>query len=149
MLSIFSFASYLFVFFRKMSILFFYPFFIFFILNVWAIYIFWILTSCISHHLQTFSLFHRMPFHFVGIFLIIFLIKLLNLIRPPCLFFAFIYFALRDGTKNYCCDLCQVVFCFFFPRSFMVSDLTFRSLNHFDFIFVYGMKECSFSLFCM
>ena len=26
---------------------------------------------------------------------------------------------------------------------FMVSDLTFRSLIHFKFIFVYGVKKCS------
>ena len=27
--------------------------------------------------------------------------------------------------------------------SFLVSDLTFRSLIHFEFIFVYGVRECS------
>ena len=28
-------------------------------------------------------------------------------------------------------------------KSFIVSDLTFRSLIHFKFIFVYGIRECS------
>ena len=28
-------------------------------------------------------------------------------------------------------------------RSFIVSDLTFRSLIHFEFIFVYGVRKCS------
>ena len=28
-------------------------------------------------------------------------------------------------------------------RSFIVSGLTFRSLIHFDFIFVYGVRKCS------
>ena len=28
-------------------------------------------------------------------------------------------------------------------RSFIVSGLTFRSLIHFEFIFVYGVKKCS------
>ena len=28
-------------------------------------------------------------------------------------------------------------------RSFMVSDFTFRSLIHFRFIFVYGVRKCS------
>ena len=28
-------------------------------------------------------------------------------------------------------------------RSFIVSDLTFRSLIHFEFIFVYGVIKCS------
>ena len=31
----------------------------------------------------------------------------------------------------------------FFPKSFIVSSLTFRSLIHFEFIFVYGVRECS------
>ena len=31
----------------------------------------------------------------------------------------------------------------FSSRSFIVSGLTFKSLIHFDFIFVYGVKKCS------
>ena len=31
----------------------------------------------------------------------------------------------------------------YFPKSFIVSDLTFRSLIHFEFIFVYGVRKCS------
>ena len=31
----------------------------------------------------------------------------------------------------------------FSPRSFIVSGFTFRSLIHFEFIFVYGARECS------
>ena len=31
----------------------------------------------------------------------------------------------------------------FSSRSFIVSGLTFRSLIHFEFIFVYGIRECS------
>ena len=31
----------------------------------------------------------------------------------------------------------------FSSKSFIVSDLTFRSLIHFDFIFVYGIRQCS------
>ena len=31
----------------------------------------------------------------------------------------------------------------FSSRSFIVSGLTFRSLIHFDFIFVFGVRECS------
>ena len=30
----------------------------------------------------------------------------------------------------------------FSSRSFIVSGLTFRSLIHFEFIFVYDIKEC-------
>ena len=28
--------------------------------------------------------------------------------------------------------------------SFIVSGLTFRSLIHFEFIFIYGIRECSY-----
>ena len=31
----------------------------------------------------------------------------------------------------------------FSPKSFIVSGLTFRSLIHLEFIFVYGVRECS------
>ena len=31
----------------------------------------------------------------------------------------------------------------FSSRSFIVSDLIFRSLIHFEFIFVYGVRKCS------
>ena len=36
------------------------------------------------------------------------------------------------------------LFFFFFPSmSFMVSCLVFKCLNHFEFIFVYSVRECS------
>ena len=31
----------------------------------------------------------------------------------------------------------------FSSKSFIVSSLTFKSLIHFEFIFVYGVRECS------
>ena len=31
----------------------------------------------------------------------------------------------------------------FSSRSFIVSGITFRSLIHFEFIFVYGVRKCS------
>ena len=31
----------------------------------------------------------------------------------------------------------------FSSKSFLVYSLTFRSLIHFEFIFVYGVKKCS------
>jgi len=31
----------------------------------------------------------------------------------------------------------------FSSRNFIVSGLTFRSLIHFEFIFVYGIRKCS------
>ena len=34
----------------------------------------------------------------------------------------------------------------FYFKSFMVSGLTFRSLIHFEFIFVHGVRKCNFIL---
>ena len=48
------------------------------------------------------------------------------------------------GHRGSCFDLCHPVFCVCFPpKSFIVSGLTFRSLIHFEFIFVYGVRKCS------
>ena len=69
--------------------------------------------------------------------------KILSLNRSHLFIFAFISFALRDRSKKYCYNSCQSVLPTFSSRSFMVSSLTFRSLIHFDFIFVYGISECS------
>ena len=37
----------------------------------------------------------------------------------------------------------ESVFPMFSSRSYIVSGLTFRSLIHFEFIFVYGVRKCS------
>ena len=37
----------------------------------------------------------------------------------------------------------------FSSRSFIVSGLIFRSLIHFEFIFVYGVRECPNFIFYM
>ena len=37
----------------------------------------------------------------------------------------------------------RVCFAYVFPRSFIVSGCTFRSLIHFEFYFVYGVRKCS------
>ena len=34
----------------------------------------------------------------------------------------------------------------FLSKSFIVSGLTFRSLIHFEFVFVYGVRKCSNSI---
>ena len=47
------------------------------------------------------------------------------------------------GHRGFCCDLCQRVSCLFSSKSFIVSGLMFRSLIHFEFIFVYGVRKCS------
>ena len=46
--------------------------------------------------------------------------------------------------KRFCCDLCLRVFCLVhvFLQQFYSVQLTFRSLIHFELIFVYAVKEC-------
>ena len=47
------------------------------------------------------------------------------------------------GHRGSCCDVGQSVLPMFSSRSFIVSGLRFRSLIHFEFIFVYDVQECS------
>ena len=47
------------------------------------------------------------------------------------------------GHRGSCCDLCQRVFCLWFPLIVVVSGLTFRSLIHYVFILAYGVRKCS------
>ena len=47
------------------------------------------------------------------------------------------------GHRGSCYDLCQSFLPMFSSKSCIVSSLTFRSLIHFEFIFVYGVRKCS------
>ena len=68
--------------------------------------------------------------------------KLLSLIRSQLFIFAFISFALGDGSKEILLwFISKGVLPMFSSRSFIVSGLTFRSLIHSEFIFVYGFRE--------
>ena len=69
--------------------------------------------------------------------------KLLDLIRF-LLLFAFVSFALGDWLKKLLLQfMLENVFPMFYSRSFMVARLIFKSLHHFELIFVYGVKELS------
>ena len=60
----------------------------------------------------------------------------------PFVYFCFYFHYYRRWLKKrYCCDLC--ILSMFSSKSFVVSSLTFRWLIHFEFIFVYGVRECS------
>ena len=67
--------------------------------------------------------------------------KLLCLIRSHL--FIFIFITVGGGSKRSCCNLCQRMFCLFSSKNFIVSRLTFRSLTHFELVFVYGVRKCS------
>ena len=47
------------------------------------------------------------------------------------------------GYRGSFCDLCWRVFCLFSSVNIIVSGLAFRSLIHFELIFVYGVRKCS------
>ena len=69
--------------------------------------------------------------------------KLLSLIRSHLFIFAFVSFALEDRSKKILLQfMSKSVLPMFSSKSFMVSGLIFRSLIHFEFIFVYGVRKC-------
>ena len=60
-----------------------------------------------------------------------------------CLFVLFLFLLLQEvDPKRYCCNLCQRVFCLFSSKSFILFSLMFRSLIHFEFISVCGVRDC-------
>ena len=70
--------------------------------------------------------------------------KLLSFIRSQLFIFVFISITLGGGSKKVLLwFMSESVLPMFSSRSFIVSGLTFRSLIHFEFIFVYGVRECS------
>ena len=69
--------------------------------------------------------------------------KLLSLIRPYLLIFAFIFITLGGESKKTLLWFMSKSSLPTFPsKSFIVSDVTFRSLIHCEFIFVSGHREC-------
>ena len=73
--------------------------------------------------------------------------KLLSLTGYHLFLFPLLY---EMDLKKCWCDLClKSVLPIFSSRSFMESGLTVSSLIHFEFIFVYGIRECSKSLLHM
>ena len=70
--------------------------------------------------------------------------KLLSLIRSYLFIFAFVSFALGDRSRHiFLRFISKSVPSMFSTRSFRDSGLTLRALIHFEFIFVYGVRECS------
>ena len=70
--------------------------------------------------------------------------KLLSLIRSHLFIFVFIIITLGGGSKKILLQfMSDSVLPIFSSNSFIVSDLTFRSLIYFEFIFVCGVRECS------
>ena len=78
------------------------------------------------------------------LFMVSFAVQNLILIRSHLFIFVFISIALGDESKNILQQfMSKGVLPMFSSRSFIVSGFIFRSLIHFEFIFVYGVRECS------
>ena len=70
--------------------------------------------------------------------------NLLSLIRSHLFIFVFISITLGSGSKRIMLwFMSKSILPMFFSKSFIVSGLIFRSLIHFEFIFVYGVRRCS------
>uniref|UniRef100_A0A8D0ZI08 Uncharacterized protein n=1 Tax=Sus scrofa TaxID=9823 RepID=A0A8D0ZI08_PIG len=87
--------------------------------------------------------------HSVGCLFILFRVffavqKLLSLIKSHLFIFVFIVNTLRGGyEKILLLFMSESVWPMFSSKSFIVSGLISRSLIHFEFISVYGVRECS------
>ena len=103
----------------------------------------------ISHFIcKYFLLFSSLPFYFVMVSFTV--QKLLSSIRSYFLIFAFISFTLGDIPKtNITIIYVKVSLPIFSFMSFTISGLTFRCLIHFEFLFIYGIRECSHLFFYM
>ena len=95
---------------------------------------------------------HSADFLFI-LFMVSFTVQnLLSLFRSHLFIFIFIFIALGDRSKKILLlhlfdmllhikkDMSKSVLPMFSSKSFIVSTLTFISLTHFEFIFVYGVS---------
>ena len=88
-------------------------------------------------------------YHSEGCLFILFMVsfavqKLLSFIRPNLFIFVFIFITLGGGSKKILLwFMSKSVLPMFSSKSFIVSGVTLRSLIYFEFIFVYGVRECS------
>ena len=109
---------------------------------VWDICIFWRWIPCRSLYYKNFLPFCGLSFLFFMVFFAV--QKLLCLIRSHLFIFVFISIALwGESKKVFPWFISKCILPMFFPKSFIVSNLTFRSLIYFEFIFVHGVRESS------
>ena len=87
--------------------------------------------------------------HSVGCLFVLFRVsfavqKLFSVIRSYLFIFLFIVNTLRGGSEKMLLSfMSESVWPMFSSKSLIVSGLISRSLIHLEFIFVYGVRECS------
>ena len=107
----------------------------------WAAFIFWRLITCQLLHCKYFLPFWGLSFCFM-VFSVVQIVLSLN--RSHLFVFVFIFITLGGRLKKILLwFLSKCVLPIFSYKSFVVSGLTLRSLVHFEFIFVYGVREYS------
>ena len=94
------------------------------------------------------TLFANILSHSVGCLFTLFMVsfavqKLLSLIRFHLFIFVFIFITVGGRSKKTLLQFMSKECSVFSFKNFIVSSLTFRYLIHFEFIFVYGVRECS------
>ena len=114
----------------------FFPFFFFFDVEVYELFIY-------VRYPWSVTLFANIFSHSVGGLFVLFMVslaiqKLSSLIRSHLFIFYLISFVLEDRAKKYCYNLCSSVLPVFLWKFY---SLRFRSLICFEFIFVYDVIE--------
>ena len=88
------------------------------------------------------------PFHLAYSFL--HCAKAFKFNQVPFVYFCFyLHYSRRWVIEDLALIYVMSVLPMFSSKTLIVSGLTFRSLIHFEFLFVYGVKKCSISFFYM
>ena len=98
----------------------------------WMLCILWRLITCWLYHLQMF---------FLIWFPLLCCAKAFKFNEPPFVDFCFYFHDCRRWIQNDIAVIHVRECSMFSSKSFIVSYLTFQSLIHFEFIFVYGVRE--------
>ena len=107
---------------------------------VWAVCIFWKLCPTLLHHFQI--IFSQSGLSFCIFIVSLAVQKLVSLIGSHFLFLFVFLLPWEIGLRKYWYNLCQRMFCLCFLLGALWCHfflLIFKSLSHFEFIFVYGV----------
>ena len=136
-------VGHLYIFFGEMSIQVFCPFFdwvVFLILSCKS----WLYILDIDPLLV--ATFANIFFHSIGYFFILLMVsfavqKLLSWLGPICLFLILFLLPWEIDLRRYCYNLCPRMFCLCSLLGVLWCHVLY--LDHFEFIFVYSVRECS------